>query len=418
MRITTTALTLSAGLLCSLALPAQTLNTLYSFDHNELGYQPRSGVVVGSGGELYGALPSGGAYGEGLVFELAPPSSQGALWSEVVLHSFDPSSEGGCTTLLTLGPSGVLYGVTGYNLNNGGTVFQLTPPQGSNTHWHEATLQAFSSSNSGGVGPAATPVLGPHSAIYGTTGAGGTYDNGTVYRLLPPNGQGGAWSGETLYTFNYHVGDFGSSTGTLAMDDRGALYGATMGTVFQLAPPMTPGGPWVEKILAGLYYPNGVVLGPNGVLYGTASEGTLGSCNSACGSVFQLTPPTAPGGAWTETLLHLFTGGNYTEDGNQPDSTPVLGPNGVLYGTTYSGGLYNWGTVYELLPPSSPGGTWTEVTLYSFTDGPDGGEPMGVALGQDGNLYGTTFIGGVSPHGILNQGTVFELVLPQNANNR
>ncbi|HUA97114.1 MAG TPA: choice-of-anchor tandem repeat GloVer-containing protein, partial [Terracidiphilus sp.] len=152
-------------------------------------------------------------------------------------------------------------------------------------------------------------------------------------------------------------------------------------------------------------------------LYGTAAGSTLGLC-TGCGSVFQLAPPTTPGGPWTETVLHLFTGGNYTEDGTVPDSTPVLGPNGVLYGTTYGGGIYDWGTIYELLPPSSPGGAWTEVILYSFTDGPDGGEPMGVALGPDGNLYGTTQVGGVSPHGILNQGTVFELVLPQNANNR
>jgi len=422
VRLTSKTFGMSAGLLCCLALHGQTLNTLYSFDHNELGYQPRSGVVIGSGGELYGTLAFGGAYGLGLAYELVAPSSLGGVWSEVVLHSFNPNNGENSTTLPPiLGPSGVVYGVTMVGDGSEGTVFQLTPPQGSSSHWREATLQAFSDSNGDGTQPEGPVVMSAHGALYGTTAFGGANNTGTVYRLAPPAAQGGAWFAQTLYSFAYKAGAEGSPSGTLALANNDVLYGTTEGTVFQLAP-ASAGGLWAEKILhifggtADPYYPNGVVLGPSGVLYGTASGGALGSCNSACGSVFQLAPPTAPGGAWTETLLHLFTGDNYTEDGNQPDSTPVLGPNGVLYGTTYSGGLYNWGTVYELLPPSSPGATWTEVTLYSFTDGPDGGNPMGVALGPDGNLYGTTQIGGVSSHGILNQGTVFQLVLPQNAN--
>jgi len=425
VKLTGKTLGVGTSLICCLAMHGQTLNTLYSFDHNELGYQPRSGVVIGSGGELYGTLPFGGAYGLGLAYALVAPSSAGGTWSEEVLHSFNPNDgESGTTLPPILGPSGVLYGVTLAGATEG-TVFQLAPPQGPGAHWHEATLHAFSGSNGDGMQPEGPVVMSAQGALYGTTAFGGANNTGTVYRLVPPTAQSGAWSEETLYSFAYKAGAAGLPSGPLALANNDVLYGTTEGTVFQLAPPVSPGSPWVEKVLhtfvggsADWAYPNGVVLGPNGVLYGTASGGTLGRCNSACGSVFQLAPPTAPGGAWTETLLHLFTGDNYTEDGNQPDSTPVLGPNGVLYGTTYSGGLYNWGTVYELLPPSSPGGAWTEVTLYSFTDGPDGGEPMGVALGPDGNLYGTTQIGGVSPHGILNQGTVFELVLPQNANNR
>ena len=422
MKLTSKTFGVGVSLICCLALHGQTLNTLYSFDHNEFGYQPRSGVVIGAGGELYGTATFGGAYGEGLLFELVPPSSPGLPWSEVVLHSFNPNSEGGCTSLLTLGPSGVLYGSTlgGYTE---GTVFQLTPPQGSSAHWRDVTLHAFSATNGDGTYPQGPVVMSAQGALYGTTAFGGANNNGTVYRLVPPSAQGGAWSEQILYNFDYKADAEGSPSGTLALGSNDVLYGTTEGTVFQLAPPTSPGGPWAEKTLhdfsgsADPYYANGVVLGPNGVLYGTAAGSTLGPC-TGCGSVFQLAPPTTPGGSWTETVLHLFTGGNYTEDGTVPDSTPVLGPNGVLYGTTYGGGLYDLGTVYELLPPSSPGGAWTEVTLYSFTDGPDGGEPMGVALGPDGNLYGTTQIGGVSPHGILNQGTVFELVLPQNANNR
>jgi uncharacterized repeat protein (TIGR03803 family) len=158
--------------------------------------------------------------------------------------------------------------------------------------------------------------------------------------------------------------------------------------------------------------PNGVLLGANGVLYGTAIGTTdIYECQNGCGTVFQLSPPAAPGGSWTETTLHTFTGIFNSGDGNQPNSTPVLGPGGVLYGTTASGGTNNQGTIYEMLPPSAPGGPWTEVVLYSFTGGANGIQPTGVTLGPDGNLYGTTVIGGISKDGATNQGTVFQLVL-------
>jgi len=83
----------------------------------------------------------------------------------------------------------------------------------------------------------------------------------------------------------------------------------------------------------------------------------------------------------------------------------------VLYGTTSVGGAIGSGTVYELIPPSAPGESWTEVVLYSFTGGADGLDPLSVTLGPDGNLYGTTALGGISQGGITNQGTVFQLIL-------
>jgi uncharacterized repeat protein (TIGR03803 family) len=90
---------------------------------------------------------------------------------------------------------------------------------------------------------------------------------------------------------------------------------------------------------------------------------------------------------------------------------PVLAPSGTLYGTTINGGVFGAGTVYEVIPPAAPGGTWTEVVLYSFTGGADGRDPVGVALGPDGNLYGATQLGGISNGGVTDMGTVFQLVL-------
>ncbi len=96
-----------------------------------------------------------------------------------------------------------------------------------------------------------------------------------------------------------------------------------------------------------------VVIGKNGALYGTTEFG--GSATSpcpapsfyvpgGCGTVFKLTPPSAPGGAWTETVLHDFTDAN--GDGANPVAPLVLSSNGVFYGTTSAGGTAGKGTIF------------------------------------------------------------------------
>ena len=147
----------------------------------------------------------------------------------------------------------------------------------------------------------------------------------------------------------------------------------------------------------------GVVIGKGGVLYGTAETGGVGG-----GTVFQLTPPASPGGAWTETVLYDFSPPG--SDGGYPWATVTVGSGGVLYGTTFGGGTGpacsgGCGTVFSLTPPASPGGAWTETVLHSFTGGSDGERPTaGVVIGSGSVLYGTTSSGGTSGYG-----TVFAL---------
>lgn len=98
-----------------------------------------------------------------------------------------------------------------------------------------------------------------------------------------------------------------------------------------------------------------VVVGKNGELYGTTEYGgsaTSGTpCDfsgaSGCGTVFELTPPTAPGAVWTERVLHTFTGKN--SDGALPTASLTLSSTGVLYGTTSAGGA-GQGTVFAIKP--------------------------------------------------------------------
>ena len=72
-----------------------------------------------------------------------------------------------------------------------------------------------------------------------------------------------------------------------------------------------------------------VVLGPNGVLYGT---GSYSGVANASGVVFQLTPPAQSGGAWTETVLHTFPA--FKGDGTTPDSTMTIDANALSFSSS------------------------------------------------------------------------------------
>jgi hypothetical protein len=169
---------------------------------------------------------------------------------------------------------------------------------------------------------------------------------------------------------------------------------------------------WPEKVLYAFNgpdgaYPNPVITGPNGVLYGTTTYGGayLSQCYAlGCGTVFQLTPPGNGQSAWTETVLYSFSGG---ADGAGPSARMTLGANGVLYGTTYAGGTNNVGTVFALTPPPSGQTNWTESVLYSFTGAADGGYPLAAITDLRGSLYSTT-----ESFGALNGGVAFRLSPP------
>jgi uncharacterized repeat protein (TIGR03803 family) len=136
------------------------------------------------------------------------------------------------------------------------------------------------------------------------------------------------------------------------------------------------------------------VFGADGSLYGATFNGGLGS-----GVVFKLTPPVSGSGAWTESVLYAFTGGN---DGGFPHSSVAFDAAGALYGTTMSGGASGSGVVYRLTPPRSGGGAWTQSVLYSFTGGNDGGDPLaGVIIDPPGVLYGTAYSGGTVGYGVV-----------------
>jgi uncharacterized repeat protein (TIGR03803 family) len=349
------------------------------------------------------------------------------VWSETVLHSFSGGSDGQYPPALVLSANGALYGTTYYGgSNNGGTVFELTPPAAMSGSWKETVLHSFSVLNGDGYDPSSTLVMGHGGVLYGTTGLGGSANLGTVFALSPPASPGGMWKEAVLYSFQGGLNNDGAyPLAGLVMGGDGSLYGTTWsgglpipdglligyGTVFQLKPPAAAGGSWTETVLYefaatgdGAFPYDSLIVGVNGSLYGTTGYGGLGGLHGN-GTVFELTPPVTGGGAWTESALYSFTGQN--GDGTGGFSGLVMDANGALYGTT-SGGAAAGGTVFKLTPPSSSNHAWTETILGTFI-GVEGIGPTGnLIFGPQGKLYGVAESGG-STTCFYECGTVFAL---------
>jgi uncharacterized repeat protein (TIGR03803 family) len=384
------------------------------------GASPNAGLILDSQGNLYGTTPGGGAYGYGVVYELSPTS---AGWAETVLYNFceDTCPQGSSPqSALTFDSDGNLYGTTaGGGRYASGTVFELSPsPSG----WIESVLYSFCTAVNcaDGAHPTASVIFDEQGRLYGTTLDGGQtscngFGCGVVFELKRDNS--GRWSETVLYTFT-GGDDGGSPIAGLVSDSSGDLYGTTWmggaqssGVAFELT---SVSGLWSESVLHtfcsaascsdGSNPWAGLILGPDGSLYGTTISGgkTSLAAASGYGVVFQLTPTA---GVWNESVLHAFDGA----DGRDPYAGVILDSLGNLYGTTALGGdyscnsVYGCGLVFELTPTSNGG--WDETALLVFSGGNEGLSPYAnLVMNPQGELYGTTEYAG--ERGL---GTVFEL---------
>ena len=273
----------------------------------------------------------------------------------------------------------------------------------------EKVLYSFNPEVQDGYEPNAGLIADGAGNRYGTTSSGGIHSYGTVFELSPK--EGGGYTERVLHSFGLGT-DGRSPIAGLVLDGAGNLYGTTeyggihscpgggCGTVFELSP--REGGGWTETVLHS--FGNGTDgIFPQAGLVSDAVGNLYGTTESggihSVGAVFELIP--RQGGGYTETVLHSFGNGN---DGFFPEAGLVRDANGNLYGTTYEGGIHVLGTVFELSPRQ--GGGYTETVLHSFGNGTDGYYPYYGSLVIDGggNLYGTTQQGGI--HGL---GTAFEL---------
>lgn len=276
-------------------------------------------------------------------------------------------------------------------------------------------MQYFAFGGPNGANPMGGMIADASGNFYGTTYNGGSANLGVVYEMSPaPTGAAEA----VLYNFSGN-GDGANPIGDLVFDSAGNLYGVTQyggtasqGTVFELSPPASQGDPWTETVLYsfqggasdGAQPVAGLVFDSGGSLYGTTSLGGIDGfdCNSGCGTAFELSPSATPGGVWTENVLYIFQS---FRDGGVPMGPLVFDHVGNLYGTTYGGG-FEGGTIFELSPPSQPGGQWGEAILHRFIRSEGIAPQAGLAFDL-GALFGITTAGGKT-----GQGTVFTLQPP------
>jgi uncharacterized repeat protein (TIGR03803 family) len=284
-----------------------TFSVLHSFRGGNDGFFPSAPVTLDKKNNVYGTTEDGGGADDlhncplfcGTVFRIDSKTK-----ATTILHSFTGGPDGGHPfTRLTPGPDGLYYGTTfdggsaTCGISGCGTVFRIDPATGALT-----TLHAFQDGDTDGAFPLGSLVFDKSGIIYGTTEGGGPKHSGTIYRLDLTTGVL-----TVLHTFTL-------------LDDNGGFPNA--GLTFNSA---------------------GTLLYGTNTFGGSPEDRCRNGGDAGCGTVFSFDPAS---GAYN--VLYRFTGGS---DGGNPSAGLLLGPNGLLYGTTELDGVKkNAGTVFTIAP--------------------------------------------------------------------
>ena len=310
--------------------------------------------------------------------------------------------------------SGNLYGEDTSATAPNGRIFML------NTRAQETDLYDFTGGADGRVHGMSPPqllfqspvTLDSSGNIWGMTYSGGSFTCsadggfqegcGVVFKLTNNNG---AWSEQVIHAFSGPP-DGGSPEGGLTFDPlSGNYYGTTQfggdsvcncGTVFQLSPDGNDN--WTETVLYTFTTPGtpngGVIFDSQGNLYGT----NFGDLSRQYGYAYEISQGQF-------SILYQFQG---FPDVQNPNGPLLLDANGNLLGTSYQGGTFSGnrqglGTVFELSPTQDG---WQETTIHSFAwknqRPTDGKLPnSGLAMDDNGNLWGSTPLGGAGGLGVF-----------------
>jgi len=249
-------------------------------------------------------------------------------------------------------------------------------------------LVTFDDSN--GANPGSTRLTqGPDGNLYGITGSGGAYNYGTAFQMTP--------TGEltTIHNFDFTDGE-GPNTTLVLANDGWTFYGTTAtggtvspfaGTIFKMDPqgePFTLHNFCELPLCADGDLPSGALIqATDENLYGTTIAG--GTKNA--GTIYTISP------FGVFSILYNFCSEKNCADGSSPSAGVIQGMDGNFYGTTPVGGIHRYGTAYKI----TPAGILTVLhTFCSEVHCIDGAYPYGgLVQGPDGNLYGTTYGGGI-----------------------
>lgn len=367
-----------AALVGSMPAEAKSFRVVYR-SHGGSDFSEPNASLINVGGTLYGTSRSGGLYNNGTVFKVDPRTG-----AESVVYAFTGGSDGSSPKAAMISVGDMLYSTTGGGGAYGhGTVFRIDPRTSA-----ENVVYSFTGGGDGGTPFGALINLG--DMLYGTTASGGA-GNGTVFKVNPSSG-----AASVVHVFA--GGSVGGSPNPGLINVGGMLYGTTQlggaytaGTVFEVNPSTGADG-LVYSFKAGRdgMYPVGSLIDVGGALYGTTYNGGgspghgYAQCQAlghifGCGTVFKLNPDTG-----AESVVYAFQG----SDGADPVAG-LTNVDGVLYGTTSFGGEQRDGTVFRLDPRTGALGV-----LHTFVHGGYDGGPQANLISVGGTLYGTTEGGG------------------------
>lgn len=351
----------------------------------QVGYDPLTELVQGPDGTFYGMTSDFGS-GGGAIFKLNP---DGTGLARLINLPVTSALQGDSKGQLIMGNDGVLYG-TAWRNGLEGMVFKISVDGTGFT-----ILTTYSNDRSyqhsvGGI------MQSQDGSLYFTDSNGVHYPNGAVLRIHPDG------TGLTLL-MDLETDQIGDHLSAIMQASDGALYltcGSgglyNSGTVLTLDPDGT-GLSVIRQLSKGVEsgrYPEcRLIEGPDGMLYGTASEGGGGGAGGGGGTVFKINP----NGSGFTVLKSFHTPAT---EGYIPLAGLLVGSDGALYGTTSQGGVRAAGTVFRLYADG------TGYTVLTHLDPvATGARPSAELIqGADGTLYGTAANGG--SHGY---GTIFKL---------
>jgi len=374
------------GTVFKLAKDGGTFDVLYSFAFPGTdGIYPYSGVVEDGKGRLFGMTAHGGTAALGTLYEILSDGSDYRT-----LNNFQGAGNDGWRprTELIEGTDGMLYGTA----NGGGTggvgiVFKME------TDGSAYQILHHFQNNGDGRYPHASLLEARNGMLFGATSQGGINSFGTIFKLAK-DGSGyqivrsfagpAAGDGRSIFTGLMQAEDdhlYGVA------ESGGPLIGgnpSNAGLVFRLTQSgtdyaMLHGFGTTPALGTGPRGP--LVEGPDGLLYGVTGFGGTGGG----GAIFKLNK----NGSNASSVWHFAPG---TSNGRRPNPISIA-PSGTLYGTTEFGGASDRGIVFRV---GTDGSDFTILHSFTGTDGDGRNPRCGVLIGADSRLYGVTTYGGAT----------------------
>jgi uncharacterized repeat protein (TIGR03803 family) len=325
-------------------------------------------------------------------------------------------ADGNYYTTTFLGGSGECPGGSQGSIDGCGAVVKITPA-GVFSVLYSFPLDTSNNTTPNGMFPVAGLLQGPDGNFYGVASGGGSsgtdfcqpgpgiFGCGTIFKLTPSGNLTLLYSFCGGYGCGSYPPDGADPRGRLALGPDGNLYGTTQqggyyngvynsGIIFRIS--LSGAGYQIMHTFSGCCGTGdgngptaGLTLASDGNFYGTTQFGGT----SDNGTVFKMNL------AGTVTILHSFA---QDANGAEPLGALIQAGDGNLYGTCYTGGTNSSGTVFRI----STSGNFQKIFDFSQAAGDTGYPKAGVIQASDGNLYGTTALGGSDL-----EGTIYQLTL-------